>query len=457
MLTTVTIAARNLLRNLRRSATTTIAIAIGSIALLSFGGFTDAVRLGLETSIVRVDGHLHVTPAGYLAYGASRPADYFIESPDAVIARITAEPDLALKIRLATPVLRLMGIAGNYAEDSSKTFMGVGIRPGDIDAMAGYDPYRLDGRPAPLPMRDNDPEGGILGVGMARMLGLCDELKVPKCQDRAPTVVTTPADAAVTALQGLAAADLDKPDGARVDLMAATGAGAPNVVSLRPLEARRQSATPIDDAYVAMPLGLAQRLLYGGADRATAIVLQLHRIDDAPVVKARLQEIIARDNLPLEVHGLDEINPMYGRVLAMFGAIFGFLSVVVGLVVLFTIVNTMTMAVMERVAEIGTLRAMGQRRSGVRRQFLTEGGLIGIAGATLGVALALLLAELVNRSGLSWTPPNMADSTPLRVLLSDCRLLAGCWAGMVVLAAVSALPPAIRASRLPIVDALRHA
>lgn len=457
MLTTLTIGARNLLRNRRRSATTLAAIAIGAVAVLTFGGFTGSVKLGLETNIVRADGHLHIYPAGYLEYGASRPTDYFIAAPDALIARITAERDLAMHIRLATPLLKVVGIAGNYSEDSSKTFMGVGIRPSDTDALAGFDPYRLGGRPAPLPMQDGDGDTGVLGVGMARMLGLCDELAIAGCRDRAPAAVTGSADDGVSALQELAAGDLARPDGARVDLMAATGTGAPNVVSLRPLEARRQAVAALDDAFVAMPLGLAQRLVYGGADRATAVILQLHSAADAPAVKARLQDMIARDGLPLEVRGLDEINPMYGRILAMFGAIFGFLSAVVGLVVLFTIVNTMTMAVMERVTEIGTLRAMGQRRSGVRRQFLVEGGLIGVAGATLGVVLALLLAELVNRAGLSWTPPSSSDAQPLRLLLNDGRLLLGCWSAMVAIAAASALPPAIRAARLPVVDALRHA
>ncbi|MFX8354967.1 FtsX-like permease family protein, partial [Acinetobacter baumannii] len=69
----------------------------------------------------------------------------------------------------------------------------------------------------------------------------------------------------------------------------------------------------------------------------------------------------------------------------MFGTIFGFIAVIMGVIVLFTIANTMSMSVMERINEIGTLRALGQRRSGVRRQFLAEGFLLGLFGATLGV------------------------------------------------------------------------
>ena len=43
----------------------------------------------------------------------------------------------------------------------------------------------------------------------------------------------------------------------------------------------------------------------------------------------------------------------------MFAAIFGFIAVLIGAIVLFTVTNTMSMAVVERTAEIGTLRAIG--------------------------------------------------------------------------------------------------
>lgn len=454
MLTTVMIGGRNLLRNRRRSLTTLAAIAVGTVAVLVFGGFQASVRLGLETSIVRSEAHLHIYPAGYLDYGASRPAEYVIEAPDSLIARIRAERDLAERIRLATPVLRLVGIAGNYAEDSSKTFIGLGLRPSDHDALASFDPHGLGGRPAPLAMRDGDADTGVVGVGMARMLGLCDELAMPDCRDRPARPDSGIADAGIGDLQTLAAADLPASRHGRIDLMAATSAGAPNVVSLRPVEARRQPVAALDDAFVAMPLALAQRLVHGGADRATAVIIQLHDVADAPAVKARLEAMLA--GLPLEVRGLDDINPMYRRILAMFATIFGFIAAVVGLVVLFTVVNTMTMVVMERVSEIGTLRALGLRRSGVRRQFLVEGALIGLAGASLGVLVALLVAELVNHAGLAWTPPSNSDAQPLRLLLTDPVLLGGVWSAMVVLAAAAALPPANKAARLPVVDALRH-
>ncbi|MCW2314448.1 FtsX-like permease family protein [Rhodoferax antarcticus] len=68
----------------------------------------------------------------------------------------------------------------------------------------------------------------------------------------------------------------------------------------------------------------------------------------------------------------------------MFNTIFGFVFLLIGGIVLFTVSNTMNTAVIERTVEIGTLRATGLRRSGIRRLFVTEGAILGVVGAVLG-------------------------------------------------------------------------
>jgi putative ABC transport system permease protein len=117
----------------------------------------------------------------------------------------------------------------------------------------------------------------------------------------------------------------------------------------------------------------------------------------------------------------------------------------------------MTMTVMERTNEIGTSRAMGVKRRGIRWQFLIEGWLLGALGATAGVVLSAIIAALVNRAGLSWTPPGNATSVPLLLdLFGSLSLVVDTWIGLVLVATVAALIPANRAAKLPIVEALRH-
>ena len=207
-----------------------------------------------------------------------------------------------------------------------------------------------------------------------------------------------------------------------------------------------------------MNLALAQQLLYGrGEHKAVGIVLQLNRTEDIVPARARLRSLFKEHHLDLDFRDFTELQPQYNQIVGLFGAIFFFIAIVMGVIVLFTIVNTMSMSVMERTNEIGTARAMGVRRSGIRRQFLIEGWMLGVIGATAGLIVSASIAFAVNHAGLRWMPPGQAAPIPLKVLTSGVELLiVAVWLGLMLMATVAALIPANRAARMPVVDALRH-
>jgi putative ABC transport system permease protein len=230
------------------------------------------------------------------------------------------------------------------------------------------------------------------------------------------------------------------------------------VVSLTVARAEGQGAKELDDSYVGMHLALAQQLLYGrGAPKVTGIVLQLQRTDDIPAMRARLAALFAGQHLDLEVRDYLELSPFYVQAIGMLNFIFFFISTIIGIVVLFTTTNTIGMSVMERIDEIGTTRALGLRRSGIRRQFLLEGCLLGALGAAVGVLLATAVAWSVNALGVYWTPPGEMQPVPLRLLMfGRPSIVIGTWVGLVLVSTLSAFFPANRAARMQIVDALRH-
>ena len=83
--------------------------------------------------------------------------------------------------------------------------------------------------------------------------------------------------------------------------------------------------------------------------------------------------------------------------------------------------------------------------------------MLGAIGATVGLVLAVIIAVLVNRSGMTWMPPGQAAPVPLRVMATGIAMLqGGVWLGLVLMATLAALIPANRAARLSVVDALRH-
>jgi putative ABC transport system permease protein len=457
------IAFRNILRNGRRSLMTLLAIAVGGVAIVLFGEFVGFVQASLETNAVQNVGHLTVFRRGFFDYGAGDPAGFGIANYEEVTGLVENDPEIRPLLDVITPTVSLSGVIGNFEIDTSKTFLGTGYVPADREKMQRWDEHGVAQRRVlqDSGLRADDESRGVVGVGLARVLGLCAPLHIADCPPRpAPTTwVAANAGAAPDvpreSIDTEAAAKADIP---RLDMLAATANGAPNVMSLYVTRAEPQGARELDDNVVVMSFALAQKLLYGRGERqATGLVLQLHRTEDLTHVRGRLEALFQAHGLDLEVRDFAERQPFYRQAVGMFSAIFLFIALIMGMIVLFTVVNTMGTSVVERTSEIGTARAMGLRRTGVRRLFVLEGSILGAFGATAGVATGQIVAMAFNRAGATWTPPGSAAPVPLEVLTAHAGgLLAGVWVGLVVMATIAAVVPANRAARLQVVDALRH-
>jgi putative ABC transport system permease protein len=429
------IAFRNVLRNGRRSLMTALAIVVGASALVLLGEYNAMIKVGMETGLVRGMGHLQVFKKGYFDFGSGKPAAYSIADYEKAIATIRGDRVLASLITVITPRVSLGGIAGNAAVDKSKTFFGSGLVPSDKDRMNAWDGYGITNGDRPKSgLDDAKPDQVVVGVGLARILGLCKPLKLKDCP----------------------ASEVPQP-AAKLQLLSGAG-GAPNIVSVTAVKASGQGAKEMDDSYIGLHFAKAQQLLYGGDQhKATAIVIQLRNSSDIPLAKARLAQIFARDKLDLEAKDFDELYPSNKQILGYFMAMFAFIGVVMAIIVGFTIANTMSMSVMERTNEIGTARAMGVRRGGIHRQFLLEGAILGGLGATAGIAIALGLTHLINHAGITYTPPGNASPVDLYLLTKGTKgLLATVWILLAAIATLASIVPANRASRMKVVDALRH-
>jgi len=463
------IAVRNLFRNTRRSMTTLGTITIGAAAVMVFGAYITYIQYGVQTNAVQQTGHLQVFRNGYFSFGTASPGTWGIDHYSRVLTLIRNDETLRRLSAVVTPIQSLAGIAGDFENNTSKTFFGVGFVPSERDRMKQWDEYGTESRGLKRSgLADNDLSKGITGMGLVRILGLCDRLRLDSCP-KAIQPPSPPSDVDGEAPPPSAnLADLanrDKPEGdtaknvaPTIDLLAATAGGAPNVVSLQVANVETQPFKELDDNYVGMNIGLAQDLIYGrGEHKATGIVLQLHRTEDLGAARARLLSLFKEHGLDLEVRDFSDLNPQYNQIIGLFRSIFLFITLIIGIVVIFTVSNAMSMSVVERTGEIGTTRAMGVRRQGIRKQFLVEGSVLGAIGATVGVVVAQLVAYTVNHAGLTWIPPNAGGPVPLRLYTNGAdALVALTWIGLLVVSALAALIPANRAARMPVVDALRH-
>lgn len=459
----LTIALRNILRNRRRSVITLLAMVVGVQAILIFGGFSGDIARGLETGYVQRSGHLQIQHNGYFLLGASNPSQYQITDYEKIIAAIRADDELKGMVKVVTPTLSFSGIAGNFSAGASKPVVANGVAIEDMDKMRGWDDFHFNLPPRHLALLGTPDDATAIGTGVARMLQLCTPLGVSDCESPTHSAKkpgpSLPADIAAIANEVTQPQQLE--GGAPyLELLAATADGAPNVARLQVVKAERYGSKEADDSTISLHLSAAQRLLFGSNHKAaTAILIQLEHSDQMAEALGSLRLLLNKidPEEPLEIHDFTVLNPFYGQVISMFESILGFISVLIAVIVMFTVGNTMNMAIMERTVEIGTLRALGERRRTIRMLFLYEGILLGVTGAAIGFVIATTLAAAINHSGITWVPPGGTNRIPISVHFSgETRMMIITFIGAVFVSSVSAWWPARRAALMPVVDALRH-
>lgn len=457
---------RNVMRNRRRTLVTLITLIVGEVALLIFGGYSNAVIDGMETGIVQQIGHLQIQRKDYFLVGTGSPVEYGIGDYQKIMAEVSTDDTLKPMLNVVTPLLQLQGIAGDFNKGVSRTVSGYGYVARDQNIMRKWNEYHFPIEPKKIALPEGQADAVSIGVGVARTLRMCGALSVPNCKSDTPVAAkVSDGQAAPDDISALADSQSSaaKPAAGsathpRLDILAATANGAPNVVNAQLVAAESLGVKEIDDSYMAMPLEMAQQLVYGrGTPQVTSIVLQLKSTQDIGAARARLNELIKAKGWNLEVLDYRTLFPAYDQTRSLFAAIFGFIALLIGVIVLFSVANTMSTIVMERTVEIGTLRSMGMRRSGISLQFLLEGLLVGLVGTWTGCQVAMGCALAINAAGMTWTPPNSVEKIPLVVHVFNAPdLVTGSVLGLLLLAALSSLLPAYRASRIPVVEALRH-
>ncbi len=197
--------------------------------------------------------------------------------------------------------------------------------------------------------------------------------------------------------------------------------------------------------------GDSQQLLQAYRREAfSSMILHLNRPEDLAPLKARLE---GDPRLTVEVFAERQYYANQTKQTSLFlEALGSVISVIFSLGAIVGAMVTMYAAVANRTVEIGTMRAIGFRRRHVLLAFLIEAILLGLVGGVAGLALASLLSVLT----LSTTNFNTFSEVVFTFHLSAATVGASLGFAL-VMGIVGGFFPAVRASRLGIVDALRTA
>jgi len=402
------LAFRNVFRNRRRTVMTLMMVGGGVAGLLMVGGFFAFMMRGLRESTIRNGlGHIQIFTAEHFRRDEVHVLDTGISNWRQVAASVQSTEH----VRGVAPRIEFYGMLSNGVKSS--VFMGSAVDP-QAERDMGFSPRLSSGRD--LASNSNGEVEALIGSGVARSMSV----KV----------------------------------GDGLTILAVTADGALNGIDVQIVGIVNSGFKDLDDRYLRISLPSAQRLLQ--SDRVTNLVVGLDSTENTDrvvtVVGPHLQGLSQR----MELRKWIDLAAYYKQVRTLFSGIFLFLGIIVFFMVLMASVNTLLMAMMERTREIGTMLAMGTPRLWIVALFMVEATLIGVLGAAVGVAAGNLLGVLLNASGLHIPPPpGTTVDMSFRVLYMP-SLMIGSAVMVIVSLALASILPALRASRLQIVEALAH-
>jgi lipoprotein-releasing system permease protein len=206
-----------------------------------------------------------------------------------------------------------------------------------------------------------------------------------------------------------------------------------------------------DNQFVVMPIDVAQAFA-GLGDAVSGIEVRVADPDRAPAIGKRLEATL---EYPFRALDWQTQNASLFSALKLEKIAMGLIIFFIMVVAAFNIVGTLTMVVADKTREIGILRAMGLTSPAVARIFLLQGGIIGLVGTTIGLVLGLLVAYLVDGSGLIRIDPAVyfIDRLPVHTEIRDVVIVV---VASVLVALAATLFPSRTAARLAPVEAIRH-
>lgn len=132
---------------------------------------------------------------------------------------------------------------------------------------------------------------------------------------------------------------------------------------------------------------------------------------------------------------------------------FSSISVIVAVLMIGIVIY---ISVIERVSEIGILRAIGARKKDIRNIFISEAVLIGLLSGLIGVGLTILISQVINKAITGILQGYGMNMGNVSVASLDNTVAVGLIACCVILSAIAGLIPSLKAAKMDPIVALRR-
>jgi ABC-type lipoprotein release transport system permease subunit len=409
----VSFAARNVLRNRRRSALAVLSVFLSIFMIVVLRGFADGFLDSIVKNYIKNEtGHINVATSAYRSRARFLPVDEYIEDSSSLTK------SLRQALAQAAP--------GTIVAERVRFGVLLSTEKGNKEALV------LAGDPETerkLLMLDRSIEAGgsyLSGPGQ--------------------TIVGS----------GLAA-DLGLECGGELKLVAQKADGGLGFKRLRVAGVFKTGVNDLDGSVLQMGLDDARELLgmEGGAQQLAICLPGQTKLGAALDIVRKTIQVSGRQDLSvLPWTSIGE----YPKIVKLMEIIYDWVYLVVGFLGAFIIANVMMMVILERRREIGILMSMGMPKKRILGVFLLEGTMLGFIGSVAGVSAGWAFNLFFSKHGFDMTSAMAGFSWPLDNIIYPSvgigPLLAGILVGTTVSAAVAYLPSR-RAAAMSPVEAIR--
>lgn len=406
----IKIAFRNLYRQKRRTLLTIAIISVGVIAVLLFSALSGAFKNMMVGQITdSMLGHMQIHRKGYVSSLDNLPLDKTIDEKQ--MKKMGEILDRIPRVEAYSKRILMGGMLSNYMETTN--IKVAGINPKDESIVTPLLTSRIK-------------KGEMLKKGEILLPELVTKgmnLKV----GQSIVLIVNNVDGSVNG-QNLKIAGIVE------SVVGPTG---------------KYGYIHIDDAVAVLRMDKPE---------FSEIAIRLNKISSLDKVTRQISlEIVEMKNKEgesiFEVHSWKELSPFY-NIAKMIDLMSLFINILLVAIVLISILNVMIMAVYERIKEIGTLTAIGTLPGKIRTMFLMEGLFLGffgsVAGSIIGVILIIatkfahITIAFGRNENILIDPAIPFDQMALITLVST------------IVAVLASLQPAIKASHMDPIDALRY-
>jgi putative ABC transport system permease protein len=391
------LAYRNLFRNRRRTLATCSAIVAGFVGLIVLGAFIFRVERTLRVNAIYMlhHGHAIILKQDSLEKYATRPAKFQIKEDEQSQINQALEK-FRERIEWVGQSMTGTGLISNGLK--SKPFIASGVDPLTLEK--GYTHPMVQNWATDFLTEDGfhfieslkkDPRAVSVTVRLGELLGKKPPFTDLRGEEQSLQL------AGLSIFNDLSAAD--------ANLVASHTTG----------------SELAEDTSVRTSLSLLQELYQTQGVQSVMIYLKEEKF--LTVLLDQLNAEFKQRQLPLIAYPYThpEISQHYVGTMGFLYVMSGFFIFLICGAVALSIVNSLTMGILERTREIGTLRAIGFERHQISLLFAQEGIWMTLLGGTAALIISFIISVLIRGSNVTFTPPGI--SAPLHVIITPYPLL----------------------------------